>query len=528
MRSRTILLAIGIITLLVVPAVAQVDSIRANPKAVPLHNIWSQRGNGIGNAVAGLWDINGDGRSEFAVQESNGGTWSVISLDSAGHPHELWRHAFGSPQEIFFGDLFGNGRPVLIGDRQVDTAYLGTLYWLEFFGVDSGRIADTPFATWHSRQPGVHLAGTRFYVGDLDSDGADELIITSPVTNRNDTIRRYGEIWIYRGGPNFTIDTPTVVIRDSEDHGSNFHLSIGRLDRDQYPDLIVVTSDGGRIRWGGPDITLLDRPVDRQPHFPIPIPGTHVHLLDADGDGYSDLLWSGSEALLHLSSTSKFPRSREYSRTDVDRVFVGRGTRTFVLGPLNDSSGRYDMFGLSTGMGDATDLIFSGGAGGPDAAYDAWYNTSGDGLGSGYATYNHTPAGDVDGNGWNDWLIGTERFAGGGGIAIVIGGGPYIPRDSMPASSIRDIAIGDRARALTVWPNPVVDVVHIAWRGDLSMTPESFDAYDVLGRLVARGDADHMRGEVVWDLSSLPTGIYFLSVKDRAGAVIATTSIRKR
>jgi hypothetical protein len=110
----------------------------------------------------------------------------------------------------------------------------------------------------------------------------------------------------------------------------------------------------------------------------------------------------------------------------------------------------------------------------------------------------------------------------------MLGGGPHIPRDSMPASAIRDIAVTGRANAITIWPNPVTDVLHVAWRGDLGTTPETFEVYDALGRLVAHGDADHLRGEVLWHCADQAAGIYLLRILDRQRSTIATSTIVKR
>lgn len=248
-----------------------------------------------------------------------------------------------------------------------------------------------------------------------------------------------------------------------------------------------------------------------------------LDLLDADGDGRSDILTYGG--YLHLSSSGKDVRTRPFDGSDADRHFLGYWSSPFVLGPLNDSAGHYDMFALSGGAGDAKMLAFSGGEGGPDFAYDATYSTGTDGLGSGHHLSVYMPAGDIDGNGWRDHIAGNQDFAEDLGIAIVIGGGPYIPRDSMPASAIRDIAADGRDAAISVWPIPAADVLHIAWRGNLHRTPVRFIVHDLLGRIVARGDATPSRGEVLWDCTAQPPGLYLLSIHDGHGGLITTISV---
>jgi hypothetical protein len=70
--------------------------------------------------------------------------------------------------------------------------------------------------------------------------------------------------------------------------------------------------------------------------------------------------------------------------------------------------------------------------------------------------------------------------------------------------------------------------VHIAWRGDLSRTPARFAVHDMLGRLVAHGAADVMRGEVLWNCDERPAGAYLLVIYDSSDVIITTTTIIKR
>ena len=488
------------------------DTIRASPNAVALRSIWSLNGaNGaeVGIIVAALGDIDGNGRAEFGVASSGDLSWRIYGLDSLARHSVLWEYPAADYKAIAVGHLTGSSRLTLVYPRQTSDRQN---QFIDFFAIDSGRIADTVRMTWSSRKADRYFPLQHFHLADLDLDGDDELIITAADVLRGGTYNRNGEIWIYAGGPDFQVDTPTVVIRDDKHHGNEYTLHIGRVDADEYPDLVCVTFTGGRIRWGGPDVTALDRPVDRE----FAIAESYLRLLDADGDSRADFLWR--LAYMHLSSAAKDPRTRGFDQLDADRHFVGRGTRTLVLGPLNDSADRYDMFGLNSALGDGVELVFSGGHSGPDALYDATYRTT---------MRMRTPAGDIDGNGWRDFLGGNEQ-SGDGGLAIIYGGGPYIPRDSMPASAIRDITIDGRQAAVTVWPNPASEVVHIAWRGDLARTPATFTVHNALGRLVARGNAEGARGEVVWRCAERPAGVYCLSIYDRAAALMTTSFVLKR
>jgi hypothetical protein len=497
----------------------RIDTIRTNPDAVLLRRIWTQRGNGIGNAVTALPDLDGDGRDEFAAAELRG-DWRIYSMDSIGATRTLWQVPSESPLPLVHGTRLAGESSMIVRVRERDTFALATLYDLDFYPIDSGRIAVSPSLHWHSRTNDARLIAPRFHTADLDLDGADEFIIAVPNVVRDSVTTRNGEIWIYRGGAEFQMDTPTVVIRDTAYHGGGFDLHIGRIDADEYPDLVTITRAGGRIRWGGARIEAFDRPADRA----FGTVNRFLDLLDADGDGQDDFLWLGP--FLHLSSSGKDPRTRAYHGGDADIQFVGPGNSVFVAGPLNDSADRYDMFGLMAVQGDYVDLFFSGRHLGPDARYDAIYSTSRDGLGNGAVTQNTASAGDVDGNGWRDLLAGDDRF-GGGGIAVILDGGTYIPRDSMPASAVRDITLDGQRDAITVWPNPASTAFHISWRGDLSRTPARFTVHDALGELIAAGETRPGRGDVLWSCSGRPAGVYLLSIFDRDGEPIIIVPVLK-
>lgn len=481
----------------------------------------AEKATALGTLLPSLPDINGDGRTEFGYHNMGEFLWKVISLDAGGQPHEVWRYPIASPRPIQVGHLFGLDRMTLVYPREFDTSGR-TLYDYDFFDIEADTIADTPRMTWNSTMPGVYLAASQFLVEDLDVDGDDELIIAAPLSRHGGETDRNGEIWIFAGGPDFQIDTPTVVLRDDSPAGREYAVHIGRLDADEYPEIISVSSNGGRIRWGGADLRDFNRPVDRE----FAGAGQSMQLLDADGDGLSDLLWL--DPYLHLSSSGKDPHTRAFDIADADRVFFGHGPPTFVLGPLNDSAGRYDMFGLNEATGRSVDLVFSGAPGGPDSQYDATYSAPADGLSSDLSLWHSQPAGDVDGNGWADALAGDRTADGGAGVAAVLSGGPYIPRDFLPSSAIHDVAFDGYEAALSVWPMPATDVVHIAWRGDLRRTPATFAVYNVLGRHIARGEADGNRGEFIWNCAEQPAGAYLLTVFDRSRTVIASVPIMKR
>ncbi len=137
-----------------------------------------------------------------------------------------------------------------------------------------------------------------------------------------------------------------------------------------------------------------------------------------------------------------------------------------------------------------------------------------------------TPIGDVNGDGWDNFISAADGYGFNAGIAIVLGGGPNIPRD--PSLGVEQTAIAGRGDAISTWPNPVRDELHIAWRGDLKQMPASFIIYDLIGREVASGTVAPSQSEALWQCAAIAPGIYLLGIYDDAGNLLATHRLLKQ
>jgi hypothetical protein len=81
--------------------------------------------------------------------------------------------------------------------------------------------------------------------------------------------------------------------------------------------------------------------------------------------------------------------------------------------------------------------------------------------------------------------------------------------------------------AVSVWPNPLSEDLHIAWRGDLRRMPHRFAVHDMAGREVARGEVESWRGEALWHCAGVASGAYVLSVYDARGVLITSARLIK-
>jgi hypothetical protein len=512
---------------------AQSDTITQNPNAKPFNRIWSiagRDGNKVGDAITGLPDINGDGINEFAVASWTDEPWRIFfgaPIGSISHtPSQVLKSVGGiGGRPLPVGNFWGDGNRTIAFATGVDPKYI-------FLRIDTARkMIDTiPVAILDPTKmnPVVHLSSlVDAIASDLDGDGADEFIITQGGMLRDGKPPRRGEIWIYRGGPNFQVDTPTVIIR-ARDSLSGFNaLYIGRWDADDKLDMAAMigyrgdsskvgfwfSDDGSPWNWTTPSRYFVPTTSEY---------GTTV--LDCDGDGRLDIAMANGIARVNLfrSGSGKDIRTRSFAPDDADGVYrlydfsVPRN-----LGYMSDSAGRYEMLGIGgAGTDNRTMLLgLSGGPNGPDHTYDAYVYGG---------PYNITiPVDDVTGDGWNDAMEAYAAYGFNAGIAVLYAGGPYIPRDPSLSVEYANPVAGVRRDAVSVWPIPAREELHIAWRGDLSRMPTRFAVHDVLGHLIARGEVESWRGEALWRCEDVPSGAYFLTIYDTQGALIATSQLLK-
>jgi len=527
---------LSLFTLLVpLAARSQTETITKNPKAVRLREIWGVRGHEpdeyVGNGVGGGFDVNNDGLGDFAVR--SGAEWRVYYGDAIKLNDTVrwtFRATGASSNTFVVGDFYGTGRKAIGVTRDSCNNVGQCSLRVHIFRTDDGYLPDTP-ATIIDTKLQFCLRG--WQAVDLDGDGADELILF-----RSCGAPYYNEIWIYRGGPDFNGDEPTVIIRDPELPilGAPADGAAGDIDGDGVPDLLMTSefSDGKwmKIYWGNRDDPWDWNNPPRTVELDLAgTPGGYltVKTLDCDGDGLLDI-WieerDGNSHLYRSRVKGKNARTRPFRGDDTDQMLASPTYGIWgSLGFLNDSNRRYEMIALrGAEAGTAQIFCFSGGPNGPDSAYDAWAR---DDLSSVFASRGIVT--DCDGDGWPEIIVANSGWYSGlnFGKAVILAGGPEIPRD-FPTSGVRDLPLEDKQRAVSLWPNPVHDELNIAWRGDLRHMPARFEVHDLLGGLVATGSVEPWRGAALWHCDDVPAGTYILSIRDAGGMLLTTASIIKQ
>ena len=270
--------------------------------------------------------------------------------------------------------------------------------------------------------------------GDVNGDGYEDIIVGAPTNSAGGSSA--GRAYIFYGGANFN-STPDVIITGS---GTNNYLGVsvssaGDVNGDGYDDVIVgisgysAATGRAQIYYGGasmnntPDVILNGEAAGDNFGLSVSDAG------DVNGDGFSDVI---AGAYANISSTGKayiyFGSSSMNNTADVTLSEPGTnksfGYSVSKAGDFN-GDGYSDVIvgvpGYSTNLGRA--YIYLGGS---------TMNTIADGIlagfvaGTNYYGNSVSDAGDVNGDGYSDVIVGAYGMSSFQGRAFVYYGGATV------------------------------------------------------------------------------------------------------
>ena len=299
-------------------------------------------GAGLGRALAGAGDVNGDGFEDAIVGapgQNEGGTVWVAYGSSEGPVGFRWSHAPADADQRFgssvagAGDLNGDGySDIVVGapHYSVNKADSGTAY--AFYGSSTGLGSKRNWQV--SGQAGDLFGATVAGLGDVDGDGFSDIAVGSPEAGIG------GAVQYFEGGPTgLVLNADWSFSATEADVGLGATLSgVGDINGDGHADMVVgvPNDDDGRGRihvFYGTETGLASTPgttivgIAENVGF-----GTYLAGLgDVNGDGFSDLA-VGSPKYIHDEPNEGLVEVFLGSDTGLDANVVWRGRGVYGSG----------------------------------------------------------------------------------------------------------------------------------------------------------------------------------------------------
>ncbi len=450
----------------------------SGPAATPAWTVEGDQGNAsFGYSVATAGDVNGDGYADVIVgayQYDNGQVDEGRAYVYLGSPSGLaatsaWT-AEGDQGNASFGysvatagDVNGDGyADVIVGANAYDNGQPDEGRAFVYFGSASG-LAATPVWTAESDQAGAYFGESVAGAGDGNGDGYADVIVGAPRYGNGEVLE--GRAHVYLGSASGPVVTPGWT-GESNQAGAQLGISVsaaGDVNGDGYADVIVGAfgfdngqSDEGRaLVYLGSASGLAAAPSwaaegDQATAY---FGGSVATAGDVNGDGFADVIvgaWlhdngasDEGRAYVYLGSPSGPAASPAWTaESDQSGARMGRAVAT--AGDV-DGDGYSDVIVgavfFDNGEADEGRAFVYRGSAAALAAAPAW-TTESDQNGSAYG-FSVAGAGDVNGDGYSDVVIGAILYDRGQGQQV---GRAYLylGSPSGPAATPAWLAEGDQ------------------------------------------------------------------------------------
>jgi hypothetical protein len=348
-------------------------------------------GGGFGFSVANAGDVNHDGYSDVIVGEPD-----IDGVDEHATQGDGLGRAY-----LFFGGPGGLG-----ASPQPATTLVGP---------------DGPWTLF-----GTVVAG----VGDVDGDGYADVAVSAPAY-----ATATGRVYLYRGGPQGPATTPTLVLTGFDvTYGGVPQQGLfgralapaGDVNGDGFADVVIGSQSsaygygrayvyyGSASGLGGTPGVTLDSPQGNL-NFGTSVAGAG----DVNGDGFGDVLVAGTYGFAeYLGSAAGIPATpTTYITTFPDPSLIEFATVAGIGDVNGDGFADVGAGALTTGFTGPI-LVYYGGPSGIGAS-------SAMGLqGGGYSAWMFAGAGDSNGDGYADLLVGSVSDTQGVGGGLYYPGGP--------------------------------------------------------------------------------------------------------
>jgi hypothetical protein len=412
------------------------------------HDEGDQAGARFGTSVGTAGDVNGDGYADVMIgapdyangETDEGRVWVWHGSSSGMSATYNWR-AEGNQTGARFGaaaatagDVNGDGySDVIIGawgyhnpstDEGAAFVYHGS----------PATLSDAADWTKRSNQEGAYFGWSVGTAGDVNGDGYADIIVGAPMWDDGQTDE--GGAWVYHGSQSGVISAPAWY-KQSDQASAWFGWSVGTagdVNGDGYADIIVgaplwnqgQTDEGGAWVYYGSSAGVSSTPAwyKQSDHSGTQFGYSVGTAGDVNGDGYSDIMvgtpfWDdgqtdeGGAWVYHGSESGVISAPAWYKQSDQANAQLGYSVGT--AGDVNGDGYSDVIVGAPYWEDDALNegraWVYQGSAQGVQGT-DSWHaesNLASANLGWAVAT-----AGDVNGDGYSDVIVGAPHWGDGG------------------------------------------------------------------------------------------------------------------
>jgi hypothetical protein len=398
-------------------------------------------GDGFTDIVAGAADYDNGQNEEgaaFVFPGSNAGTIDTMNFVQLEANQAASRFGYATSSA---GDVNGDGySDVLVGAADFENGQYREGAVFVYHGSASG-ISPSPAIVLESNVVEARFGFSVSAAGDLNRDGYGDIVVGAPDYANGQADE--GAAYVYYGGP-AGIDSTTMVRLES--NGTNFAMgssvaSAGDVNGDGYSDLILgapgfangqLAEGAAFIYHGGPQgLDTLAAAIVESNQSLANLGGSVSTAGDLNGDGYADVVagaarYTGGQ---NLEGAAFVYFGSAFGIDTGSAVVLQSNTNDARLGGSVSSMGDVNGDGFSdivAGAGNYTGnqvsqgaaFLYYGGANGIDTIPSI---RRGPVAGSEYGTGVST-AGDLNGDGYSDLVVGASRFVSNEGAVYIYQG----------------------------------------------------------------------------------------------------------